>query len=161
MISRFLLATFTVLMISTSCKDNSKETTEPTVPAETRATIEYSENQLDTIKKENNTESAMTFKATGNEPFWSVNFKDGKVHFKAMDAALKSFTAPIPEAEVTGNTQKFVAQSHRVIMEVYITEEACQDSMSGQNYTHKVKVSIKPKSADNFNHYHGCGSYIE
>ena len=84
--------------------------------------------------------------------------KKGKIHFKAPGASLKSFVAPIPEPEISGNSKKYIAQSHRVLMEVLITEEECIDTKSSKKSSHKVKVSIKPKSETDFNIFEGCGS---
>ena len=43
-------------------------------------------------------------------------------------------------------------------MEVLITEEECIDAVNSKKSSHKVKVSIKPKSEKDFNVFEGCGS---
>lgn len=153
---KFLLIPVFSLIMAVSCKDANKEVIEPTVPAETKATIEYNENRLDTVSKQ--TDENDTFRGGGTDPFWSVQFSKGKIHFKAPGASLKSFVAPIPEPEISGNSKKYIAQSHRVLMEVLITEEECIDTKSSKKSSHKVKVSIKPKSETDFNIFEGCGS---
>ncbi len=153
---RIIITSTLFFLMAVSCKDTSKENSESIVPAETRATIEYNENQLDSIAEGN--ENEISFRGEGTEPFWSIEFTNGKMHFKASDAVLKSFVAPIPEPEIVGNTIKYTASSKRVLMEVLITEEECINDMSGKKNSHKVKVSIKPISEENFNIYEGCGS---
>ena len=153
---KFILIPVFSLIMAVSCKDTKKEITEPTVPAETKATIEYNENRLDTVSKQ--TEDGDTFRGGGTDPFWSVQLSKGKIHFKAPGASLKSFVAPIPEPEISGNSKKYIAQSHRVLMEVLITEEECIDAVNSKKSSHKVKVSIKPKSEKDFNVFEGCGS---
>ncbi len=153
---KFLLIPVFSLIMAVSCKDANKEVIEPTVPAETKTTIEYNENRLDTVSKQ--TDENDIFRGGGTDPFWSVQFSKGKIHFKAPGASLKSFVAPIPEPEISGNSKKYIAQSHRVLMEVLITEEECIDTKSSKKSSHKVKVSIKPKSETDFNIFEGCGS---
>tara|TARA_R110002050_G_scaffold39568_2_gene96783 strand:- start:489 stop:968 length:480 start_codon:yes stop_codon:yes gene_type:complete len=152
---KFLLISTLFLALATACKDATKEDSESIVPAETRATIEYNENQLDTIPETND---EVSFRGDGTEPFWNIEFKNGRMHFKAMDADLQSFVAPIPEPEILGNAKKYTASSKRVIMEVLITEGECINAMSGKKSTFKVKVSIKPVSQEKFNVYEGCGA---
>lgn len=153
---RLLLIPVISLTIAVSCKDTHKEAPKPTIPAETKATLEHSQNQLDTVAKKSNDE--YSFRGGGTDPYWSVLFTKGKIHFKAPDASLKSFVAPIPEPEISGNSKKYTAESHRVIMEVVITEEACEDTKNNKTSSHKVKVSIKPKAQKDFNVFVGCGS---
>lgn len=153
---KLLLIPVISLTIAISCKDTNQEVAKPTVPAETKATIEYNQNQLDTVAKKDDDE--FSFRGGGTDPYWSVQFIKGKIHFKAPDASLKSFVAPIPEPEISGNSKKYTAESHRVLMEVVITEEACVDTKNNKTSSHKVKVSIKPKAEKDFNVYEGCGS---
>lgn len=153
---RLILIPLFSLIIAVSCKDTTKESEVPIIPADTRATIQYNENRLDTVAKQN--ESGDSFRGGGTEPFWSVEFTNGKIHFKAPGETLKSFVAPIPEPEISGKSKKYTAKSHRVIMEVLLTKEECVDNTSGKKYSHKVKVSIKPTAQEDFNIYEGCGS---
>lgn len=152
LMSFFLFGFITLI----SCKDVSQETN-VTVPADTKATIEYNQNQLDTISK--NTTNEISFLGGGSEPSWSVEFKEGKIFFNAPNEVLRSFIAPIPEPEKDGKSSKYIAKSHRVIMEVLLTEEECVDGMSGKKKSHKVKLSIKPTSEKDFKIYEGCGVY--
>lgn len=155
---RLLLVPIFSLIIAISCKEPNNKTAEPIAPADTRATMEYNENQFDTVAKQTKDEETFTFSGGGTDPFWNVDFIKGQIHFKAPSATLRSFVAPIPEPEVSGNSTKYIAKSHRVIMEVLITNEECVNASSNTKNSHKVKVSIKPIAEENYNVYEGCGS---
>ena len=139
-----------------SCKDSNKESN-ATISTDTIATSEKNQNQSENIPT--NTQTGVSFLGGGGEPSWSVEFTDGKIHFNAPNETLRSFVAPIPEPEKDGNTTKYIAKSHRVIMEVLITEEECVDGMSGKKKSDKVKLSIKPIAEKDYKIYEGCGSY--
>ena len=142
---------FLSFLIATSCKEVNKNP--ETSAAESTATSSEQSN----ASEEQNTEVA--FYAGGNEPAWNVQFKEGRMHFSAPDAVLKSFVAPIPEPEVSGNTSKYIAKSQRVLMEVVMVEEECIDTMSGEKNSRKVTVSIKPIAEKDFRVFEGCGSF--
>ncbi|MEM0517284.1 hypothetical protein [Aequorivita flava] len=155
---KVLLVPFFTLMIAVSCKEPNNKQSETVVPADTRATMEYNENRLDSVPKQSESAEDFTFSGGGADPSWTVEFKDGQIYFTAPGETLRSFVAPIPQPEINGNTKKYVASSHRVLMEVLLTEEECITPTNNKKNTHKVKLSIKPKAADNFNYYYGCGS---
>ncbi|MCG2419844.1 hypothetical protein K8089_12505 [Aequorivita sp. F47161] len=155
---RVLLISIFSLIVAASCKEPNNKTTEPITPAETRATMEYNENRLDTVAEHTQINEDFSFSGGGTDPFWTVEFKGGQIHFTAPGETLRSFVAPIPEPEISGNTTKYIATSHRVLMEVLLTKEECITPTNSKKNTHKVKVSIKPKAAEDFNYYYGCGS---
>ena len=139
-----------------SCKDGKNEPT-ATISADTTVSSENNQNQPENFPTATNT--GVYFLGGGGEPSWSVEFTDGKIHFNAPNETLRSFVAPIPEPEKNGNTTKYIAKSHRVIMEVLITEEECIDGMSGKKKSDKVKLSIKPIAEKDYKIYEGCGTY--
>jgi uncharacterized membrane protein len=155
---RLLLIPIFSLIITTSCKEPNKKTAEPIAPADTGVTMEHNKNQLDAAAKQSESKEGFTFSGGGSDPSWTVEFKGGQILFTAPGETLRSFVAPVPEPEISGNTTKYIASSHRVLMEVLLTEEECITPTNGKKNTHKVKVSIKPKAAENFNFYYGCGS---
>ncbi|WP_026451920.1 hypothetical protein [Aequorivita capsosiphonis] len=145
-----------------SCKDTNKETrketSEPITPAETRSTMEYNENRLDSIPK--NTTSGHDFKGGGDEPFWSIEISDKKIHFQSPDINYKSITAVINTIDTSGNTITFNSENEGETIKVALLEQECKDRMSGKKNSHKVEVLIKRKSEKDPRTYDGCGSFV-
>lgn len=147
-----------LIMALVACKNPSAEKTKPITPAETRSTMEYNQNRIDTIPQKENT-SSKTFKGSGGEPFWSVAINAENIHFETANSAQKAIDLPTPKPEVAGNTTTFQATSDKSTIKVAITEEKCT-GMNGKAMTHSVKVSVKT-GAEDFTTYKGCGSYSE
>ncbi len=156
----YLLITLFFSLLILSCKETNKEIseTEAVVPVETEAVIENNINKPDTDTIAKKTQEEEGFRAGGNNPYWTVHFTKGKILFKAPGAPLQSYVAPIPEPEIVGNTKKYVANSHKVDMEILLTEEECISAISDKKNTHKVKVTLKTVKDDKPTIYEGCGS---
>lgn len=155
-LSTFIVtALFSVFIVS--CKNVTNENSEPITPAETRSTMEYNQNQLDTISE--NTVSS-DFKGGGGEPFWSLEIVDKKLHFQSPEENFKSIVTTINNVDVSGNTISFVSQNERDTINVELVEEECTDGMSGKINTHKIMLSITKPNQDKSRKYEGCGYFI-
>lgn len=89
------------------------------------------------------------YRASGNEPFWNIEFTGGRMvfdHFDAPDA-----TAPLPEPQSTANGFRFAAEADGEPFTVAIEHAYCADSMSGRPYPDTVTVTVHGES------YSGCG----
>jgi heat shock protein HslJ len=102
------------------------------------------------------------FKATGNEPFWSleINF-DGVMYFKSLNLE-QEFKAPVPKPDFAQDHQ---AERYRAItdqgeMIVVISPDSCMDTMSDENFPFRVTVSIKLSSESDYKEFNGCGRYL-
>ncbi|MGO3181706.1 MAG: hypothetical protein ACTIJ9_02630 [Aequorivita sp.] len=142
-----------------SCKDATKETIEPITPAETRSTMEYNQNQLDTIPE--NTTTNRDFKGGGGEPFWSLEIADKKLYFQSPDKNFKSITATVNTVDASGNTITFNSENDNETIKIALLEQECIDGMSGKKNTHKVEVSIKRNADKDAKTYEGCGSFVK
>ncbi|PHR13234.1 MAG: hypothetical protein COA40_07010 [Aequorivita sp.] len=142
-----------------SCKNSTKEDGEPIIPTDTKATMEYNENRLDTIPE--NRELTRVFKGSGGEPFWSVTLDADKIHFESAVESLKSFSASIATPEITGKTTTFTSNPDKGTIKVMLIEEKCIGDMNGKEMTHQVKVSIKLNNGSDFQNFKGCGSYVQ
>lgn len=97
--------------------------------------------------------AGIDFVGIGNEPSWSLDVDfDNIMRFKAL--AGDSVNTPVPEPQVTGKEEKYVAETEAGSLEVSITEEPCTDNMSGEQFSHTVSVVISGKE------YQGCGRYL-
>lgn len=105
------------------------------------------------------TETRQSFKATGTEPFWSLDIDPKKniLSFKEMEGTVISVS--IPKPEVTDSTLVYSANSEQRILEVSILEASCQNDMSGEMFTHIVFITFKTPEMDEAKTYKGCGEY--
>lgn len=138
-----------------SCKDVNKETNDSIIPTDTRSTMEYNENQLDSIPA--NT-SSNDFKGGGDEPFWSVEIVDKQLHFQSPD---ENYMSIINTVDVSGSTITFDSENESESIKVALIEEECIDGMSGKKNSHKVEVSIKRSAEKDSKNFIGCGSFIK
>lgn len=141
-----------------SCKNTNNDSSDPIAPAETRSTMEYNQNRLDSIPENS---SSSDFKGGGGEPFWSVEIVDKKLLFQSPDENYKSITTTINTVDASGNTITFNSENDNETIKVALVEEECVDGMSGKKNSHKVEVSIKRNSEKDSKIYKGCGSFIK
>lgn len=149
------------LILFIGCKNETKklEKTEhnPIVPADTRATMEYNQNRIDSIPQ--GIQEGEIFKGSGGEPFWSVELNDKSIHFKSPSSELKDVLIPIKNTQSNGNTTTFIAERDLKHIEISIIEEECMDGMSGKKNSHRVKVFIKHKKDSKEKEFVGCGYF--
>lgn len=117
------------------------------------------ENRLQENTRVSNTKS--NFKATGNEPFWSVkiNVANDRMEFEPMDG--EKIVTSLPEAVEKENKLVYEATSKSGMLKIVISEEECQDNMSGTYFSHKVSVTFKSSDMKEASTYTGCGEYIQ
>ena len=86
------------------------------------------------------------FRASGNEPFWSVTLEQGMLTLNRLnEGELPAQAYVAGEADGHFHTQG----SHPVSLEV--SDQICQDSMSGMLYPQQVNVQVEGASLN------GCG----
>lgn len=92
------------------------------------------------------------FRASGNEPFWSLRFDETQMafeHFGVIEAE-----APRAAAQITLNGTIFMGRSEegeRRDFIVLVESSICSDSMSGRPYPYSVRVFVEGL------HFSGCG----
>lgn len=148
-----VVAVVTILLFS--CKENHSAT-DPTTPAETRSTMEYNQNQFDSIPE---TTISSDFKGGGGEPFWSVEIHDKILHFQSPEDGFKSIKTKINTVNVSGETIAFQSKNGNESIKVVLLKEECIDGMSGFKNSHKVTLSISFDSQKESKIYEGCGSF--
>ena len=76
-------------------------------------------------------QNKIDFKASGNEPFWSLEVDfDQRMRFKDLNSI--ELITPVPEASYSReNVTKWQAFTEQGELLVTVTREKCQDTMSG------------------------------
>ncbi|AWW30842.1 hypothetical protein DN752_12290 [Echinicola strongylocentroti] len=100
------------------------------------------------------------FRATGNEPFWSLEMDFNKqMVFKPMEGEPLITPIPKPVRPQDVNAVSYRAETEKGTLHVTIFRTKCQDTMSGKEFGYKVRVSIKRGDESDFQDLSGCGDY--
>ena len=107
-------------------------------------------------------ENTVDFKATGNEPSWSLEIDfDGKMHFKSLNHPQELITpAPKPEFVQDQSAERYHAITESGELLVTINKKICTDPMSGEKFPSSVSVSVKLTADDDYTEYKGCGGRL-
>ena len=95
-----------------------------------------------------------SFRAQGNEPFWSLRKTAEAITFTTMDGAAVT-VAPVPEPVRDGETEVFEASVDNEMFVLTVEDSVCTDTMSGMPFPNTVSVQFGPDS------YSGCGGEPE
>ncbi|NHN27722.1 META domain-containing protein [Flavobacterium jejuense] len=110
-------------------------------------------------KKDNQIKRDTYFKATGNEPFWSLEMSDSLVKLTTIeDSIITPHTAPIRAMDA--NIKLYKIQTETCEMTIKITQSECTNSMSGEVSLYSVAVNYKKNSDKKSIQLQGCGFYI-
>ncbi|TDE44367.1 META domain-containing protein [Flavobacterium rhamnosiphilum] len=141
-----------VLLTIVSCKTNKVPIQ---ISSETESTPAYKE-QME------NLEQMIYFRATGNEPFWSLKISDNNIVFASLNAGFESFNAPFvaPIRAMDANVKMYRVATESGNMNIEIRQEECINSMSGAISPYVVKIEITKGKTDNSIVFNGCGTYI-
>lgn len=108
-------------------------------------------------------ETTVDFKATGNEPSWvlTIDF-DRQMEFKSLDEAGFQLRTPVPAPVSPQDVDaiQFRAQTDEGELQVTVFSTECTDTMSGEVFSHEVRVRAKTSDLADFVEYTGCGDYV-
>jgi len=114
------------------------------------------------LNESSETESEqMNFKATGNEPFWSVEIDfEQKVIFKYLQDKIQKVEFPAPKANLAQDSDVLSFQSTMEGKSITITlkKTKCMDSMSGKENDYTVEVALN--EGQQSKNYSGCGNFL-
>jgi uncharacterized membrane protein len=160
MLSRILPISTAFLLLLSACTfttgtGNSGETPQdPKPPAEIEAP-----NAPKPPEPEHFQQTELTFKGVGQEPGWSIVLDPlGSFSFKSYDGM--EMNTPAVEGIRTGNITTYRASVEMGEMITTLTEEKCQDSMSGKEFPFSVTVMIRRGVEKEFKTYKGCGNFM-
>ena len=91
-----------------------------------------------------------SFRAQGNEPFWSLGLGEGEIIFRPMDGA-EVRVKPIPQPRQDGGATVYEATSDGTGLTVTVSPVLCSDTMSGIPFPSTVTVVHGGKT------FSGCG----
>lgn len=135
-----------LLLTILSCKTNST----------VNNTVNTEEN-LSTIS--NNSNKNPYFKASGTEPFWSIQIYQDKIVYKTPeDSIFLPHSEPI--LAMDSNVKLYQIKAKSSEFNIQIVQQECVNEMSGEIFPYKVAVDFKKKASSNFEKINGCGQYI-
>jgi heat shock protein HslJ/uncharacterized membrane protein len=107
-------------------------------------------------------DAGIDFTARGNEPFWSLDIDlDKQIKFTSM-TDIAELNTPIVSGKKTDDGKSTVY--HSIIeageIKITITDNPCSDNMSGEQFTHTVKIQAKHSTDNQFTEFSGCGKYL-
>jgi heat shock protein HslJ len=106
-------------------------------------------------------DAGIDFRATGNEPFWSLEIDfENKMVFEALDGFSITTPAVDPEEATNEDTTRYKTQTKAGTLAVDIIRQSCTNSMSGDKSEYKVDVQIKSTTQKMFTNYSGCGDFL-
>ncbi len=91
-----------------------------------------------------------TFRARGNEPFWSVEKTAEAITFQSMDGE-PVMLAPVPAPRKDGNADVYEATVGGEAFALTIADKVCADTMSGMPFPKSVTLALGAKT------FAGCG----
>jgi uncharacterized membrane protein len=102
-----------------------------------------------------NDADAISFKAMGNEPFWSIHIKEKEISFSTNIGQSERFIYKNAQRYHKSNIIDIVNDSNNKIY-IIISDEPCFDSMSGKNFGNRVKLIYNDSLT-----YYGCGNFVK
>ncbi|WP_445395979.1 YbaY family lipoprotein [Zobellella sp. An-6] len=95
----------------------------------------------------------VTLRATGNEPGWLLEVSAGQQIRFSYNYGENQLLLPTPEALPNDAGYRAASADHRI--EVSVSQEDCQDDMSGEAFPYRVLVTLDGQP------YRGCGSRLD
>jgi len=103
--------------------------------------------------------SSYDFRATGNEPFWSLEIDfDQNMRFTTLNDSRELIT-PVPKPHIAQDhpVERYRAVTEKGELIVQISPDTCQDTMSDQKFPFTVTVDVKFGTDQDYSSYKGCG----
>lgn len=82
-----------------------------------------------------------TFRAKGNEPFWSLSMTDSELSLQSIEGSPATVT-PVLSARQDGNAEIYEAKPGGESLVLTITSKVCNDTMSGMPFPKSVTVAL-------------------
>ena len=146
--------TLCLLILSLSCTDKRKEQSKITEIE----SVSDSFKSTKTMVSENKT-SAIYFKASGTEPFWSLELSEEHIKLKTItDSIVAPYKEPLQAMDNNVTTYKIQTESSQ--LNIHITQSECTNAMSGKVLPYLVTVEYKKNREPSLHKIQGCGNYI-
>ena len=151
--SRFAYSNEMLEMLSTSGEKIESGFPDRYILAKTRPPVSH-----DTVPAER-----AAFRATGNEPFWSIEIElHNVIKFTSLTEKYPELLLPAQDPKRAGDLSHitYTAKTYNAEMEVSISREKCTDTMKGNTFPYSVEVSIRKNQTADPDVFRGCGRYL-
>ena len=146
-----------LLLLCISCSVKTKNKTEQNDAKIKSETAES--NQVAVPKNQINNATEAYFKASGTEPFWSLELSEQQIKLRTpTDSIITSNTKPFQAMDKNVKMYKIKGETGQ--LNIQIIQSECANGMSGKISPYKVSVEYKKKSEPSVHKIEGCGSYI-
>lgn len=150
MIKNCLLGILLLLIVSCNM-------TMPMVKSESKkeSTADYK------VQKEN-IEQGIYFRASGNEPEWSLKISDKSIVFISIKPGFESFSGlhVEPIRAMDANVKMYRVETETGTMSIQIQQQECVNVMSGDKFPYSVRIELAKGKSDQLVTFNGCGTYI-
>jgi len=139
-----------IVSIIVSCKSSATAQKES---VKTKSTPAYHQ-QME------NLEQGIYFRASGNEPEWSLKISEKTIDFTSLKPGFESFKSvhvePLRAMDANVKIYRLAAESGT--MTIQIMQQECVNTMSGEKFPYSIRIEMA--KGNNSNSFSGCGNYI-
>jgi len=101
------------------------------------------------------------FYAIGNEPSWSLDItQTGSLIFKDSNGIVHEFPASKALPSIDPKIIDYRSATKESEIVIQMAEKTCDDSMSDDEFSYQVNISIKAAKEKESKVYQGCGNYV-
>ena len=106
-------------------------------------------------------DQGIDFYARGNEPGWMLDMDfDNMFRFSTMGGDKIETPPTEPAMAQDAPVTRYAAETEAGSIIISIAAEDCVDNMSGEKFTHKVRVEFKKGTDADYTTYESCGRYV-
>lgn len=147
-------AIVTVLGFLVLACQNDKKNKEPQEPVS--KTIDSTE-QVNITSQPVQTDAY--FRATGTEPFWTLELSVNGITLKLLDSVVKTPHAE-PIRAMDANVKRYRITTEATILDIQISHIECTNAMSGQQFPYSVTIDYGSTGSSDRKIMEGCGQYL-
>ena len=109
-----------------------------------------------------NLEQGIYFRATGNEPEWSLKISEKAIFFTSMKPGFESYNSSHvePVRAMDANLKRYRVETETGTMSIQIQQQECINIMSGDKFPYSVRIELTKGKSDQVVTFNGCGTYI-
>jgi len=107
-----------------------------------------------------NLENGIYFRATGNEPEWSLKISEKAIEFASLKPGFERFKSAHlePIRAMDANVKSYRIATESGTMNIQIMQQECTNTMSGEKFPYSVRIEMTQNN--NSTNFSGCGNYI-
>ena len=146
-----------LLLLSLSCSDMKREQDKQLITKRISDSLESKESSIP--KSKTNNSANIYFRASGTEPFWSLELSKEQIKLKTItDSIVTPYAESIPAMD--GNVKMYTTQTESSQLNIQITQSECTNAMSGKLSPYAVSVEYKKNTEPALHKIQGCGAFI-